>query len=262
MKYLLTLIISIVVLNCFGQTGGTLSFTVKTVSYSAPYSPKHILAIWIATGSGTWVKTRKFMSQSTLYRQYLTNFKNATSNTYNSTDAITGATLQSHVTHTVTWDGKNSSGTLVADGTYRVYIEYTSANATGKLYYVEFTKGPDTLILTPANQTYFQNISLTWAPSTIDVETTESEPDLVTCYPNPFSGSMQISLSNNSGQVSSIDVYDISGKPVRSFSNFATGENRITWNGKNNSGSDLPSGIYFISVQKGTGKKVIKVIKR
>lgn len=262
MKYLLTLLISFFVLNSFGQTNGTLTFTVKTVAYSSPYSPKHILAIWVATGTGTWVKTRKFMSQSSLYRQYLTNFKNATGSTYNATDAITGATLQSHVTHTVTWDGKNSSGTLVADGTYRVYIEYTSANATGKLYYLEFTKGPDTLILTPANQTYFQDISLTWVPSTIGVETTESVPDLITCYPNPFSGSMQISLSNNSGQISSVDIYDISGRPVRSFSGLTPGNNQITWNGKSNSGTDLPSGIYFISVQKGTEKKVIKVIKR
>ena len=262
MKLLFTLIIFFAVLNSFGQTNGTMTFTVKTIAYTAQFSPRHIIAIWVATGTGTWVKTRKFMSQVTTYRQYLTNFKNATGSTYNSTDAITGATLQSHVTHTVTWDGKNSSGTLVPDGTYRIYIEFTSANATGKLYYLEFTKGPDSLTLTPANQTNFQNISLTWAPSTIDVETTDREPDLITCYPNPFSGQVQLSINNSSGEVSSPVVYDICGKPVKTFPGIADGEVRITWDGKNNTGSDLPSGIYFISVQKGTNKKLIKVIKR
>jgi len=252
MKYLFALLIIFAIAPCFGQTSGNMTFTVKTINYSAPYSPRHILAIWIADGSGTWIKTRKRIYQNTAYRQYLTNFKNATGGTYNATDATTGATLQAHTTHAVSWDGKDVDGNLVADGNYRVYVEFTSANATGKLYYLEFTKGPDTQTLTPSNQTYFQNINLTWTPVSADAGDIEMNRVQQLCFPNPFSDKMEINSGGNM-----VKIYNISGKQVRSFS---SGQNsHFTWDGKDEAGIMLPSGLYFVSF--GDGRKVVKVVK-
>jgi len=253
MKYLFTLLIFFAIATCFGQTSGNMTFTVNTVNYSAPYSPRHILAIWIADGSGIWIKTRKRIYQNTAYRQYLTNFKNATGGTYNATDATTGATLQAHTTHTVSWDGKDVNGNLVADGTYRVYVEFTSANATGKLYYCEFTKGTDAVTLTPANLTYFQNINLTWTPESTSANDLETVTSKQMCFPNPFTDLMVI----NSGR-DQVNIYNIAGKRVRSFSSGQS--SRFTWDGKDEAGIMLPSGLYLVSF--GDGRKVVKVVKK
>lgn len=260
MKYLITIIGFFLAQCSFSQTSGTMTFSVKTVTYSAPYSPRHILAIWIADANGTWVKTRKRMYQNTAYRQYLTNFKNATNSTYDATDAVTGATLQSHQTHTVTWDGKNVSGNLVPDGTYRVYIEFTSANATGKLYYCEFTKGPDAFTLTPSNQTYFQDISVSWTPAATLAENKDLKTENVTCFPNPFSDKLYI--NNIPASARDIRIVDLTGRVIRILDNSTDKKGHLEWDGRSKEGQVVPPGIYMISWHNGTTTQAVKIIRK
>jgi flagellar hook assembly protein FlgD len=259
MKYFITIIGFFLANFGFSQTAGTMTFSVKTVTYPAPYSPRHLLAIWISDGGGTWIKTRKFMSQTIAYRQYLTSFKNATNFTYNATDAITGATLQSHQTHTITWDGKNVSGSLVPDGTYRVYIEFTSANATGKIYYCEFTKGPDTFTLTPANMTFFQDISVSWTPTATTTENKDLKSDGIVCYPNPFSEKLYI--KNIPTAAPNIRIVDLTGRVIRILNSPSDKNGCVEWDGRNEEGRVVPPGIYMISCNNGTSTQAVKIIR-
>lgn len=232
------------------------------MSYPAQFSPRHILAIWIADSNGTWIKTREFRSQNPAYRQHLTNFKNATGSTYNSTDAITGATLQSHITHTVAWDGRDVSGNLVADSTCRVCIEFTSANTTGKFYYLEFVKGPAAQNLTPANQSYFINISLTWTPDVTSVAKDQAGDPGISCYPNPFVENLVISCRNSGGSARPVTIFNLSGKAVLHFTIPAVqGPCTVRWNGSGEDRESLPASVYLISCGTGKDRKIVKVIK-
>lgn len=141
------------------NAGGELSFTVRTVTASGNYSPKHVLAIWIEH-DGDFVKTRKAMANQR--KQYLYTWK--ASSDYNVVDAITGATLTSHQTHTVTWDCTDLDGNIVPDGEYDVYAEFTDKHAQGPLYTLSFTKGADALSLSPGDETYFKDIELEFTP--------------------------------------------------------------------------------------------------
>jgi len=140
-------------------TGGELSFTIRTITASGTYAPKHVLAIWIEN-SGDFIKTRKAMANQR--KQYLYTWKAASN--YNVVDAITGSTLNSHQTHTVTWDCTNLDGNIVPDGDYDVYTEFTDKHAQGPLYVLSFTKGPDAMSLTPEDETYFKDIELDFTP--------------------------------------------------------------------------------------------------
>ncbi len=140
-------------------TGGELTFTIRTVSAGGPYAPKHVLAIWVEQG-GDFVKTRKAMANQR--KQYLYTWKNASS--YNVVDAITGSTLTYHQTHTVSWDCTDLDGNILPDGEYDVYTEFTDKHAQGPLYLISFTKGPDAVSLTPADETYFKDIELEFVP--------------------------------------------------------------------------------------------------
>jgi PKD repeat protein len=140
-------------------TGGEMTFTIRTVSAGGNYAPKHVLAIWVEQG-GDFIKTRKAMANQR--KQYLYTWKNASN--YNVVDAITGSTLTSHQTHTVSWDCTDLDGNILPDGEYDVYTEFTDKHAQGPLYLISFTKGPDVVSLSPTDETYFKDIELEFVP--------------------------------------------------------------------------------------------------
>lgn len=251
----LFLLIAIVMIyfNSNSQTTGTLSFSVTTLNYSATFSPKHILAIWIEDSSGVWVKTRKFRSQNINFRSYLTNFKNATNSTYNSVDAITGSTLLQHSSHTITWDCKDVNGNIVSDGNYKIFIEFTSANTTGKLFSVVFTKGPQAQTLTPVNQTNFSNISLTWTPSITQIDKAPII-DPIKVFPNPFN--KEVNISNLAENKNTIQIYSITGELINKFIDCS---NSINWDGKDFNGNVIENGQYIIIVNSNLYYKIIKM---
>ncbi|MCB2218923.1 MAG: DUF2271 domain-containing protein [Bacteroidetes bacterium] len=144
-------------------TGGEMTFTVRTVQAGGNYAPKHVLAIWVEDSEG-FIKTRKAMANQR--KQYLYTWKAASN--YNVVDAITGSTLTSHQTHTVSWNFIDLEGNLVPDGEYTVWTEFTDAHAQGPLYTLTFEKGPDGISLTPADETYFKDIEFEFIPYTAE----------------------------------------------------------------------------------------------
>lgn len=144
-------------------SSGELTFTIRTVTAGGNYSPKHVLAIWVEDVNG-FVKTRKAMANQR--KQYLYTWKAASD--YNVVDAITGSTLTSHQTHTITWDCTDLDGEIVPDGDYVVWAEFTDKHAQGPLYNITFTKGPDSQSMTPADETYFKDIELEFTPYVSD----------------------------------------------------------------------------------------------
>ncbi len=76
-------------------------------------------------------------------------------------------------------------------------------------------------------------------------------------YPNPFSAVTQIEVNAKSplnAQLLHVTVYNLNGQKVRSVYRglFNTSRPfRATWNGNNDFGRRLPSGVYFIQVRLG-----------
>jgi YD repeat-containing protein len=147
------------------KSAGQLTFTVRTVNAGGNYAPKHVFAIWIEDMNG-FVKTRKAMANQR--KQYLYTWKTASN--YNVVDAITGSTLTSHQTHTVTWDCTDLDGNLVPDGDYQIWVEFTSQHAQGPLSTHTFTKGESPQNLTPPDETYFKDIEIIFDPLSANFE--------------------------------------------------------------------------------------------
>jgi hypothetical protein len=160
----------------FAQTDGTVTFRVKTEDpEDVSYSPRNCMAIWVTTSTGEFVKTLKRRANSRI--NYL--YKWVADSNKDVTDAVTGATISSLQTHNVTWDCRDTSGALVADGTYRMRAEFTTRNGQGPYTpstYIQFTKGPSPVTLNPSNYDYtsspynplgpeFTNMELVFTPS-------------------------------------------------------------------------------------------------
>ena len=142
-------------------TSAKLSLTTKPTGKK--YSPKHVIAIWVTDSKGKFVKTLEVYGKKR--RKYL---KVWTANSKeNTVDAVTGATLKKHQTHTVTWDCRDAKGKLVADGEYLIHVEFTEENKQGPrtpAKHIQFKKGETAVSLTPKDLSNFVKIKLDYTP--------------------------------------------------------------------------------------------------
>jgi len=144
----------VVMMNDLGLNG--LQFQVLTVTLNGKYSPKNVGAIWIETSSGKFVKTLE--AWAARRARYLDRWRaEAASNTV---DAVTSATLKSHVTHNASWDLTDVNGATVMAGEYKVVVEITDHDGPGDSTDVPFTLS-DPVMTSPPDQTHFVNMALT-----------------------------------------------------------------------------------------------------
>jgi hypothetical protein len=88
-----------------------------------------------------------------------------------------------------------------------------------------------------------------------------STTQLLPCHPNPAGGQVSFSYRLNSpGQVS-LNIYDIAGRLVHSLVDEKqnAGAHTVTWNGANEGGQRLASGIYFYKLTAGGYSAVKKI---
>jgi len=68
-------------------------------------------------------------------------------------------------------------------------------------------------------------------------------------YPNPFNPKTIIEYEIPKARLVDLKIYDINGQLVKKFSNSCqAGMNKTIWDGKNNKGNLVASGIYFYQV--------------
>jgi hypothetical protein len=73
------------------------------------------------------------------------------------------------------------------------------------------------------------------------------KPEIKQNYPNPFNSSTTIAFSLPRAGLVRISIYDIGGRLVKVLADeiFNAGPNRIIWNGRNDNGYEVASGLYF-----------------
>lgn len=244
----------------------SVSFTVRTVTDNGPYSPKHVLAIWVENTNSVFVKTRKVMANAR--KQHLVAWMASSNN--NVVDAITGSTLTSHTTHTVIWDCKDVNGNIVPDGDYKMRVEFTDRNsnntgvADGPTTTVVFTKGAVSQNITPADETYFKDMSLTFTPD-MGVGMPESGLPVTAsykAYPNPFSEFLNMECSLPEASVFLLAIYAIDGRLIRTIhqGDLPKGLHKYRWDGTDREGHRVQQGIYILKAERGSETSSWKVI--
>jgi hypothetical protein len=81
-------------------------------------------------------------------------------------------------------------------------------------------------------------------------------------YPNPFNPSTMINYGVPKNGTVSLIVYNILGQRVRTLVNapMTAGRYSIAWDGRNEAGSVLSSGVYFYRLQAGATALVKKML--
>ncbi len=82
-------------------------------------------------------------------------------------------------------------------------------------------------------------------------------------FPNPFNSSTRINFDLSSNSRVTFKIYDVLGKEVRTIlesKNLSAGKNWVVWDGKNNLGEKVSSGIYLYQIQAGKFRQSRKML--
>ena len=87
--------------------------------------------------------------------------------------------------------------------------------------------------------------------SDLDPQPIKISNHLLGNYPNPFNPSTTISFSNTHDSQIQIKIYNIKGQKIRTLTNeyYPAGTHQILWNGTDDHGKLVSSGIYFCNLQ-------------
>ncbi len=104
-------------------------------------------------------------------------------------------------------------------------------------------------------------------PGAANSNMSEDEEDIVPVsteimiYPNPFNPSTTVSFTIKQGNVK-LAVYNIRGQRVVNLIDavMPAGTHQVTWNGTNESGSAVSSGVYFFKLQTDESTKIRKAL--
>jgi len=81
----------------------------------------------------------------------------------------------------------------------------------------------------------------------------------LTCYPNPFNGSVKIQISGSMDDAMSIHIHDLTGRKVRELHQ-STPQRSWVWDGRNQNGESIPSGIYLVKLEGGSHQTFSRVV--
>ena len=85
---------------------------------------------------------------------------------------------------------------------------------------------------------------------------------LIGNFPNPFNPSTMISFEVQGSRFVNIEVFNIRGQKVKTLVNgyFGTGVHSVVWNGDDDNGSAVSSGVYFYRMETSGGSEVRRMV--
>lgn len=181
------------------QTDGSAKLEVTLLDYNGS-GAKHYTVVWVTTESGTFIKSlRKQGPTSWTDKDWTSHCQTWTTARNGSTvlDGYTSATATSYAgTNSpviCTWNCRDASNKLMADGKYKFWVQYAENSGQGPVTTggLLWTKGPAPAAPTYANQgANFANMRVTWTPST-----PTPEAPLITSVPLPATGTVGVPYS-------------------------------------------------------------------
>ena len=81
-------------------------------------------------------------------------------------------------------------------------------------------------------------------------------------FPNPFNPATAFAVHLPRQSLLTCEVYDVAGRRVKTLidRNLLPGIHRVTWDGRNESGTGVASGVYFVRVKRNGSPEAVKKI--
>ncbi|MFB6320653.1 DUF2271 domain-containing protein [Saccharicrinis sp. FJH54] len=225
------------------QNNARIDFTVNVSGIQGPYSPKHVMAIWIVDNEGNFVNSLAVYGNERLGNLWA--WWAASKGL--KADAVTAATQVEFKSYNVTWNLKDYNGNTVPDGTYTMWVEATSDDWEGPNYSFDFTVGGEDYTLKPDGTKYFSQLVLDYiANDNTPVNRILDQPEIAV-FPNPVQHEFRIELNLPLPAFTDINIVDLGGRNVENLYSGMILAGKNSLNIKRD--PRLKAGDYFISVR-------------
>ncbi|MEE9553385.1 MAG: hypothetical protein V3W18_03720, partial [candidate division Zixibacteria bacterium] len=109
--------------------------------------------------------------------------------------------------------------------------------------------------------TGFQLETAEYLPDRKSVGNHPTDNLVISNCPNPFNSSTRISISGHeSGYPITLRVFDTLGRLVREIDGTSFVNDMFVWEGRDNSGSDVSSGVYYYLIESGANSRLEKML--
>lgn len=100
------------------------------------------------------------------------------------------------------------------------------------------------------------------ATQSINPEQTPVSAKLISAYPNPFNAGTRIEFELDYAEAVQLNIYDATGRKVKTLhSGFhSEGQHTLRWNGDNDDGRLISSGIYLVRLQTSESSSSKKIL--
>lgn len=140
-------------------------------------------------------------------------------------------------------------------------LDIVIPNDTG-MYVVDIKRPAQSIEWNCYMGTYNRGGNISQDTPVTDPETPQLQTALASNYPNPFNPSTNISFSlANPGEVS-IQIFNQKGQLVKTLlnSSMPAGNHQLTWNGTDEQGAQVGSGVYFYRMKSGKYSSTRKMV--
>ena len=120
----------------------------------------------------------------------------------------------------------------------------------------------DPLTLSPGEYRIYTNVRLPSPKEYLGVRKIfDNNLISVSAYPNPSKNRFNFNIDTKLQGSLTVTVYNSAGNEIWQKKIFALNEIIVEWDGKDNSGNDIPPGIYFVHVRSGRYYDVKKIVR-
>ncbi len=160
----------------------------------------------------------------------------------------------------VVWAGSEYAGVTRFDG--NIWTQYTMKDGLSDDNVKNIAVAPDGTIWIGTNN----GISIYKDITPVSVDNSEYTPKTISVlynHPNPFNPSTTINFTLPSSDFTSLVIYNLSGQKVRTLiaENIQPGAHLVVWDGRNDQGLAVSSGLYLSRLRSGkhtaTGKMLL-----
>jgi hypothetical protein len=157
----------------------------------------------------------------------------------------------------------------INEGEVRIaFVSAAPLNGSGELLYIEFkvvSSTPDFTDIALAEVSLGENIDVAKIDGSIEVLPTKTV--LLANYPNPFNPETWIPYRLAEDATVKISIFDSKGRMVRAIhlrhqpaGNYVHKDRAVYWDGRNNAGEKVASGIYYYQLQVGSFSAIRKLV--
>jgi hypothetical protein len=114
-----------------------------------------------------------------------------------------------------------------------------------------------------ASQAFFDNLSIQSQDPTGVGSTPSASPQLLRVYPNPFSSTTRIAFNApDNGEAIVLEIIDVGGRKIKTLmrGRLSEGQTAIGWDGTDNRGHKVGSGIYFCRLESFSQHVIQKIV--